>query len=204
MFDPNLPHANTEIDAVQMRSQLNGLKALIDAVPTLNAAQVNATNTLPPGSPAEAAVGVTGSLLAFTFGIPTGAAGPVGPQGPEGPMGPSGGPPGPEGPQGPQGPVGPEGPMGPQGPSGGPPGPEGPVGPQGPQGVPGSDGGQGPQGDPGPQGPPGEVTQNDLALAIQGTSSNSNAVPTLDTPFADPDAEALRVRLNELISALRR
>ena len=70
--------------------------------------------------------------------------------------------------------------------------------------MPGSDGGQGPQGDPGPQGPPGEVTQNDLALAIQGTSSNSNAVPTLDTPFADPYAEALRVRLNELISALRR
>jgi hypothetical protein len=48
------------------------------------------------------------------------------------------------------------------------------------------------------------VTQNDLAMAIQGTSNNSNAVPTLDTPFADPDAEALRVRLNELISALRR
>jgi hypothetical protein len=62
----------------------------------------------------------------------------------------------------------------------------------------------GPEGPQGPQGPPGEVTQNDLAQAIQGTSSNSNAVPTLDTPFADPDAEALRVRLNELIIALRR
>jgi hypothetical protein len=48
------------------------------------------------------------------------------------------------------------------------------------------------------------VTQNDLAVAIQGTSNNSNAVPTLDTPFADPDAEALRVRLNELIGTLRR
>ncbi len=32
-FDPNLPQAGTEIDAVQMRSQLNALKALIDAVP---------------------------------------------------------------------------------------------------------------------------------------------------------------------------
>jgi hypothetical protein len=53
-------------------------------------------------------------------------------------------------------------------------------------------------------GPPGEVTQNDLAQAINGTSNNSNPVPTLDTPFADPDAEALRVRLNELIGALRR
>jgi hypothetical protein len=221
-YDPNLPQANTEIDAVQMRSQLNGLKSLIDAVPTLNAAQVDATNTLSPGLPAEAAVAVVGNTLAFTFGIPTGAEGPqgaMGPQGPqgiqgpEGPQGPSGGPPGPEGPQGiqgPEGPIGPvgpqgvQGPEGPQGPSGGPPGPEGPMGPQGPQGMQGSDGAQGPQGEPGPQGPPGEVTQNDLAQAIQGTSSNSNAVPTLDTPFADPDAEALRVRLNELIVALRR
>ena len=33
MFDPNLPQAGTEIDAVQMRDQLNGLKDLIDAVP---------------------------------------------------------------------------------------------------------------------------------------------------------------------------
>jgi hypothetical protein len=48
------------------------------------------------------------------------------------------------------------------------------------------------------------VTQNDLAVAIQGTSSNGNAVPTLNTPFADPDAEALRVRLNELIGVMRR
>ena len=219
MFDPNLPANNSPNSSAQMRSQFNGLKALIDAVPTFNAAQVNSTTTLQPGSPAEASVGVMGNTLGFAFGIPAGAEGPqgvmgpMGPQGPEGPMGPSGGPPGPEGPQGvqgPEGPMGPEGPQGvqgpegPQGPSGGPPGPEGPMGPQGPQGVPGSDGNQGPQGDPGPQGPPGEVTQNDLALAIQGTSSNSNAVPTLDTPFVDPDAEALRVRLNELIGALRR
>ena len=219
MFDPNYPPTNAEIESAPLRSQFNGLKALIDAVPTLNAAQVNSTTTLQPGSPAEAAVGVTGNTLGFAFGIPAGVEGPqgvmgpMGPQGPEGPMGPSGGPPGPEGPQGVQGPEGPMGPVGPQGvqgpegqqgPSGGPPGPEGPVGPQGPQGMQGADGGQGPQGDPGPQGPPGEVTQNDLALAIQGTSSNSNAVPTLDTPFADPDAEALRVRLNELIGALRR
>ena len=32
-FDPNIPQAGTEIDAVQMRDQLNSLKALIDAVP---------------------------------------------------------------------------------------------------------------------------------------------------------------------------
>ena len=33
-FDPNIPQAGTEIDAVQMRSQLNGLKAIIDAILT--------------------------------------------------------------------------------------------------------------------------------------------------------------------------
>ena len=34
-FDPNLPQANTEIDAVQMRAQLNGLNDLISAKPSL-------------------------------------------------------------------------------------------------------------------------------------------------------------------------
>ena len=40
--------------------------------------------------------------------------------------------------------------------------------------------------------------------AIGGTSSNTNAVETLDTPFADPDVEALRQKLNELILGARR
>lgn len=48
------------------------------------------------------------------------------------------------------------------------------------------------------------MTSAQLTTAISGTSSNSNAVPTLDTPFADPDAESLRVRLNDLVLALRR
>jgi hypothetical protein len=34
-FDPNLPQANTEIDAVQMRAQLNGLNDLISAKPSV-------------------------------------------------------------------------------------------------------------------------------------------------------------------------
>jgi hypothetical protein len=218
-FDPTQPEDGALIVAGVLRDQFTSLQAEIAAVPVIESAQVISTTTVPPGYPAEAAVGLMGNTLGFTFGIPAGAEGPqgvmgpMGPQGPEGPMGPSGGPPGPEGPQGiqgPEGPIGPvgpqgvQGPEGPQGPSGGPPGPEGPMGPQGPQGMQGADGAQGPQGDPGPQGPPGEVTQNDLAQAIQGTSSNSNSVPTLDTPFVDPDAEALRVRLNELIGALRR
>lgn len=31
IFDPNLPLENTVIDAAEMRGELNGLKALIDA-----------------------------------------------------------------------------------------------------------------------------------------------------------------------------
>ena len=73
-FDPNLPQASTEIDAVQMRAQLNGLKALIDAIPA------------GPEGPAG----------------PQGEPGPAGPQGSDGLSGPAGpeGPPGPQGPQG--------------------------------------------------------------------------------------------------------
>ena len=111
---------------------------------------------------------------------------PAGPPGPEGPTGPQGA----EGAMGPQGPAGPQGP---QGDPGGPPGPEGPIGPQGPTG---------------PQGPPGEVTQTDLNNGLLNNLSQcsniSNGVATLDTPFADPEAEALRSKLNELINALRR
>lgn len=108
---------------------------------------------------------------------------------PAGPPGPQGA----EGPPGPQGIAGPQGPEGPQGDPGGPPGPEGPMGPQGPSG---------------PQGPPGEVTQTDLNNGLLNTLSQcsniSNGVSTLDTPYADPAAEELRNKLNELINALRR
>jgi hypothetical protein len=53
------------------------------------------------------------------------------------------------------------------------------------------------------------VTNAALAGAISSTSSNSNAVPTLDTPFVnDPptlaDMETMRAKMNELITALRR
>ena len=66
----------------------------------------------------------------------------------------------------------------------------------------------GPQGPTGPQGPPGEVTQTDLNNAQINTLSQcsnvSNGVSTLDNPYADPVAEELRQKLNELINALRR
>jgi hypothetical protein len=71
-FDPNLPQEGTPLDAVQMRSQLNGLKAIIDAILTLTAAQVDGVNTVEPGNPANATVSVNGNTLHFTFDIPRG------------------------------------------------------------------------------------------------------------------------------------
>ena len=111
MFDPTYPQANAEIDSAPLRSQFNSLKSLIDAITTLTNAQIDATNTLPPGDPANVSLTINGNTLHFTFDIPTGDTGPEGPQGadgppgPEGPQGTPGGPPGPEGPQGPPGEV---------------------------------------------------------------------------------------------------
>jgi hypothetical protein len=56
----------------------------------------------------------------------------------------------------------------------------------------------------GAQGAPGEVTNAAMAGAIAGTSANTNAIPTLDTSFPDPDAEALRQAYNALVLGLRR
>ena len=90
MFDPNLPQENTEIDAVQMRGQLTGLKDLIDAVPGVTGAVIDEVNTLPPGDPATVAVSLTGTTLHFTFGIPEGVQGDEGTSGSDGPEGPEG------------------------------------------------------------------------------------------------------------------
>ena len=44
-----------------------------------------------------------------------------------------------------------------------------------------------------------------VSTAIAGTSNNTNAIPTMDTPFADnPDAETLRLAFNALVLGLRR
>ena len=86
MFDPNLPQAGTEVDAVQMRSQLNGLKSLIDAVPTITGAVVDAVSTLPPGNPATVNASISAGVLHLSFGIPAGDAGAQGPQGDPGPV----------------------------------------------------------------------------------------------------------------------
>ncbi|MCX6856950.1 MAG: hypothetical protein NTV80_18825 [Verrucomicrobia bacterium] len=241
MFDPTLPQENTLADAVQMRGQLNGLKALIDAVPTLTAAQVDSTTTLPQGSPANASVNLVGNMLHFSFEIPQGQEGMIGPVGP------------------------PFGGAVVDGVNTLPPGdsatvsvsfdgsnvrfifgiPRGNDGNQGPQGGNGNDGGPGPQGPPfaqavvdgvttlnpaepatvqtsfdgsnvrfnfgiprGNDGQPGEISQTQLDSAIlnslNGTSNNTNGVSTLDTGFADPDMEALRQKLNEMILNGRR
>jgi hypothetical protein len=69
-----------------MRSQLTSLKALIDAILTINSATVDGTCTLNPGDPASAGVVVdgNGNTLRFTFGIPQGAPGATGDPGPPG------------------------------------------------------------------------------------------------------------------------
>jgi hypothetical protein len=43
-----------------------------------------------------------------------------------------------------------------------------------------------------------------LNSAISGTSANTNGASTLDTGFADPDMEALRQKVNEMILNGRR
>ena len=40
--------------------------------------------------------------------------------------------------------------------------------------------------------------------AISGTSNNTNGISTLDTGFADPDLEAMRLKMNEMILNGRR
>jgi len=131
------------------------------------------------------------------------------------------GPPGPPGPQGNTGGTGPIGPPGPQGP---------PFAQAVVDGVttlpPGADAAVEvsfdgtdvhftfglPAGEPGEQGPPGEVTTEVLNAALAGvleaaaanSSANSNGVATIDTPMVNPDSEILRLKLNEIILALRR
>jgi Collagen triple helix repeat (20 copies) len=151
----------------------------------------------------------------FTFDIPRGNDGANGNNGSDG----SQGSPGADGPQGQQGPQGENGPQGPpfaqavvDGVTTLDPGQPATVGVSfdGSNvrfvfGIPrGSDGSNGSNGSDGAQGPPGEVSNAQLNNAISGTSSNTNGVSTLDSGFADPDMEALRQKLNEMILAARR
>ena len=187
-YDPTLPQPGTEIDADQMRSQLNGLKALIDAVPAG-----------PPGPP-----GQNGS---------DGAQGPPGPPGNDGAPGQNGS----NGTNGSDGSQGPPGQPftnfvvdGTTTLNAGDPATVNLTfdGNQMhftfgiPRGQNGNDGG------PGPQGQPGEVSYMQLNSAINSTSRNSNAVNTFGLPVSDPptqgEVQAIISKLDELILALRR
>ena len=146
MFDPNLPANNTPNSSAQMRGQLTSLKTLIDALTSINAAQIDSVTTGNPGDPASVSVNVIGSTLGFSFSLPRGQEGVAGQAGSNG-----------------------------------------------------SDGGQGPMG---------EVSNAALAGAINGTSSNSNAVTTMGLVVSDPPTQAemqsLANKMDELILALRR
>ena len=81
-FDPAWPQNGQNIDADRFRGQFAGIIDLIGSGSGINAAQVDGTNTLPPGTAANANVTVNGNMLHFTFEIPQGQEGPVGQQGP--------------------------------------------------------------------------------------------------------------------------
>jgi hypothetical protein len=163
-------------------------------------ALVDAVNTVNPGDPAAVGVSFDGTNVRFTFDIPRGNDGSQGPAGNDGGQGPPGndGAPGPPFAQAVVDSV-----------TTLDPGQQATVGvsfdgsnvrftfgiPRGSDGTNGSDGAQG---------APGEVTQAQLDTAINGTSANTNGVSTLDTPFADPDMEALRQKMNEMILNGRR
>ena len=196
MFDPNLPQENTVADAAQMRSQFNGLKALIDAMSSITAAQVDGVNTLPAGSAAQVNVNVSGGTLHFSFSIPQGNDGPQGQQGNDGQQGP---------------------------PFANavvdsvntlPPGSPATVGVSfdGSNvrftfGIP-----QGNDGPTGATGQPGEVTQTDLNNGLLNNlsqcSNNSNGVSTLgqgaDSSYNPGQMQDLINKVDELINALRR
>jgi hypothetical protein len=173
------------------------------AGPPFANAIVDSVTTLNPGDAATVGVSFDGTNVRFTFGIPRGN---DGSQGQPGNNGSDGG----QGPQGAQGPPFAQAVV--DGVTTLDPGQQATV-----QtsfdgsnvrftfGIPrGSDGSNGSNGSDGAQGPPGEISQAQLNSAISGTSNNTNAISTLDTGFADPDMEALRQKLNEMILNGRR
>ena len=81
-FDPSLPAPNSPLESQVIRDQLQALFNLSNSIVTVTAAQVDGTNTQPPGTPASVGVNVVGNTLHFTFEIPQGQEGLAGPQGP--------------------------------------------------------------------------------------------------------------------------
>ena len=191
-FNPLLPLDGSLMEADEMRSQFNGLDALIQAIPAGPQGEQG-----PPG--------------------PQGNDGSTGPQGMNGPQGE----PGPQGAQGPQGLQGPpfataevDGvttlnpgepatvatsfyanvvhftfgiPRGADGASG-------PPGEQGPQGVPGMEG---------PAGPAGEVTTQQLNNAILTTAANPNGIGPFTGGFSEPPTQGEMEAFAAYVETLR-
>jgi hypothetical protein len=78
MFDPTYPPTNADIASAPLRAQFNGLKALIDAIVSVQSAQIDGVTTLPPGDPATVTATVVNGVLGLTFAIPQGSEGPAG------------------------------------------------------------------------------------------------------------------------------
>ena len=78
MFNPTLPADNTPLVSAEMRSQLTSLKALIDAIVSVQSAQIDSVTTLPAGDAATVSATVIGNTLHLTFGLPQGPEGPAG------------------------------------------------------------------------------------------------------------------------------
>ncbi|MEQ1747970.1 MAG: hypothetical protein ABL974_01000, partial [Prosthecobacter sp.] len=103
IFNPALPLDGSLVVADVLRDQFNGLAAMIAAITSVTAAQIDGVQTLLPGEQAFVTLTVTDETLHFTFGIPRGDEGVQGQNGADGGAGPQGEP-GSQGEPGAQGP----------------------------------------------------------------------------------------------------
>jgi hypothetical protein len=233
-YDSSLPVNGSKVRAAELRGQFAGLKELIDGVPGITAAVVDSVTTLGPGEPASVTLSIVGTVLHMGLALPEGQPGQPGLEGTPGGPGADGAAalvavtvPGTNA-------VGtgyvtfgfaatpvnlgwiagtrlraaaladPANWV------------EGSIVALGPTEVTLSVDATGGAGSftgwnlslAGAQGVPGEVTNaamdSAIATAIAGTANNTNAVATLDTAFADPDAETIRQAFNALVLAQRR
>ena len=203
-YDPTIPADHADLTGAMFRGQLNGLKDLIDALQSINAAQIDSVSTGNPGDLAAVTLTVNGSTLNFSFSLPRGSDGNNGADGINGSNGADG--------SSVTGAimdsvttVNPGDPA------------TATVSWDGanvrftlgvPRGQDGSNGTDGTNGSDGGPGPPGEVTSSQLNTAIDGTSANSNNVTMLGLVVSDPPTQGemqdIANKLDELILALRR
>lgn len=195
MFDPAQPANGSALSSAVMREQLTSLKALIDAIVSITAAQVDGVTTLNPGDPATVTLTVDGSLLRFSFGIPKGNDGQTGQTGSDGQPGQ----PGAQGPPFAQAIVDAVNTLNP--------GESATVTvsfdgthvhftygiPRGAEGI---------------QGPAGEVTTAQLSSAISGTAQNPASVSPLsavaDGSYNPTQMQQVMDKLDELLNAIKR